>query len=196
MSIKSLTFLVFVLIVFCIYYAAQRTNLQKIVILAAGIVCMVSMSNIMATLIVVALAMCVYGIAIHMEALIKKNGGVISRAVKGWLALAIFLDIGLLIYFKFFKNSYFLLQNIFAAKNIMLAELVVPIGLSYYTLALYGYLMDIYHKKYSAERDFLLFLAYVTYFPAIIEGPVNLYKKVAPQFREQHFFDGQKIVMG
>ena len=196
MSIKSLTFLVFVLVVFCIYYAVQKTNFQKIVILAAGIVCMVSMSNIMATLIVITLALCVYGIAIQIETLIKKNGSKISRAVKGWLALAIFLDIGLLLYFKFFKNTYLLLQNICAAKNIMLTDLVVPIGLSYYTLALYGYLMDIYHKKYAAEKDFLLFLAYVTYFPAIIEGPVNLYKKVAPQFREQHFFDGQKVVMG
>ena len=196
MSIKSLTFLVFVLVVFCIYYAVQKTNFQKIVILAAGIVCMVSMSNIMATLIVIVLALCVYGIAIHIETLIKKNGGTISGAVKGWLALAIFLDIGLLLYFKFFKNTYLLLQNIFAAQNIMLAELIVPIGLSYYTLALYGYLMDIYHKKYAAEKDFLLFLAYVTYFPAIIEGPVNLYKKVAPQFQEQHFWDGQKVVMG
>ncbi|MDE6661743.1 MAG: hypothetical protein K2K46_00230 [Lachnospiraceae bacterium] len=196
MSIKSLTFLVFVLVVFCIYYAVQKTNLQRIVILAAGIVCMVSMSNIMATLIVIALTLCVYGIAIRIETLIKKNGGKVYRAVKCWLALAIFLDIGLLIYFKFFKNTYILLQNIFAAKNIMLTELVVPIGLSYYTLALYGYLMDVYHKKYSAEKDFILFLAYVTYFPAIIEGPVNLYKKVAPQFREQHFFDGKKVVMG
>ena len=196
MSIKSLTFLIFVLVVFCIYYAVQKTNFQKIVILAAGIFCMVSMSNIMATLIVIALTLCVYGIAIHIETLIKKSGGTISKAVKGWLVLAVFLDIGLLLYFKFFKNTYLLLQNIFAAKNIMLAELVVPIGLSYYTLALYGYLMDIYHKKYAAEKDFLLFLAYVTYFPAIIEGPVNLYKKVAPQFREQHFFDGQKVVMG
>ncbi|MBD5508669.1 MAG: MBOAT family protein [Lachnospiraceae bacterium] len=196
MSIKSLTFLAFVLVVFCIYYAVQKTDFQKLVLLTAGIICMVSMSSIAATGIVVILALCVYGIAIRIETLIKESRGTISRAVKGWLMLAIVLDIGLLLYFKFFKNTYLLLQNILAAKNIMLAELVVPIGLSYYTLALYGYLMDIYHKKYPAEKDFFLFLTYVTYFPAIIEGPVNLYKKVAPQFRERHFFDGQKVVMG
>ncbi len=196
MSIKSLTFLVFVLAVFCVYYALQKTNLQKFVLLAAGIVCMVSMSSIAATGLVVILALCVYGIAIHMETLIKAKEGAVSGAVKRWLAFAIVLDIGLLLYFKFFKNTYLLLQSFFSAKNITLAELVVPIGLSYYTLALYGYLMDIYHKKYAAEKDFLLFLAYVTYFPAVIEGPINLYKKVAPQFREQHFFNGQRVVMG
>lgn len=196
MSIKSLVFLIFVLAVFGIYYALQKTNLQKLVLLAAGIVCMVSMSSIAATGLVVILALCVYGIAIHMETLIKAKEGAVSGAVKRWLALAIVLDIGLLLYFKFFKNTYLLLQEFFSAKNIALAELVVPIGLSYYTLALYGYLMDIYHKKYTAEKDFLLFLAYVTYFPAVIEGPINLYKKVAPQFRERHFFDGKKVVMG
>ncbi|MCM1040527.1 MAG: hypothetical protein NC434_14510 [Ruminococcus sp.] len=157
---------------------------------------MVSMSNMTATGIVVALALCVYGIALRMEKLIRENGGAASKAVKGWLALAVFLDIGLLLYFKFFKNTYLLLQDFLSVKNITLAELVVPIGLSYYTLALYGYLMDIYHKKYTAEKDFLLFLAYVTYFPAIIEGPVNLYKKVAPQFRERHSFDANRVIMG
>lgn len=196
MSIKSLTFLAFVFVVCCIYFAVQKTNLQKLVILAAGMVCMASMSSIAATALVVALVLCIYGIAIQMEAVRKKKAGAASKAVKGWLALAVVLDIGLLIYFKFFQNTYLLLQNFCAAKNIALADLVVPIGLSYYTLALYGYLMDIYHKKYPAERNFLIFLTYVTYFPAIIEGPINLYKKVAPQFRERHFFDGTRVVMG
>lgn len=196
MSIKSLTFLVFVLAVFCLYYGVQKTKLQKMVILAAGMVCMASMSSIAATAVAVLLVLCIYGIAIHMEDLIGKGKGAVSKAVKGWLALAVFLDIGMLLYFKFFKHTYVLLQEMLAAQNITLTRLVVPIGLSYYALALYGYLMDIYHKKYSAERDFFLFLAYVTYFPAIIEGPVNLYKKMAPQLRERHVFDGNKVVMG
>lgn len=196
MSIKSLSFLMFVFVVFCFYYAVKKVKLQQMVILIAGIFCMISMSNIVATITVALLVLCVYAIAIHIETLIQKNAGTVTLAVKGWLMLAVFLDIGMLLYFKFFKNTYLLIQKLFAAGNITLAELIVPIGLSYYTLAMYGYLMDIYHKKYPAEKDLLLFLTYVTYFPAIIEGPINLYKKVAPQFREQHFFDKDRVVMG
>lgn len=200
MSIKSLSFLLFVFIVFCIYYAVQKTNLQKFVILAAGIVCMVSMSSVAATALVGLLALCVYGIALRMEAVIRKNGGAGTQKAKnqgrGLLLLGAFLDIGLLLYFKFFQHTYLLLQNFLAAKDITLADLVVPIGLSYYTLALYGYLSDIYHKKYPAEKSFLLFLTYVTYFPAIIEGPINLYQKLTPQLGERHVFDGNRVVMG
>lgn len=200
MSIKSLSFLLFVFVVFCIYYAVQKTNLQKFVILAASIVCMVSMSSVAATALVGVLALCVYGIALRMEALIQRNGGTGGQKTKnqgrGLLFFGAFLDIGLLLYFKFFQNTYHLLQDCFATKNITLAELVVPIGLSYYTLALYGYLSDIYHKKCPAEKNFLLFLTYVTYFPAIIEGPINLYQKLAPQFSKRHSFDGNRVVMG
>lgn len=196
MNIKSMTFLIFVFIVVAMYYAVRKVKLQQIVLLAAGLVCIVSMSNAEDAVLIITLVFCVYSTAIHMEGLIKKNAGKVSGAVKGWLAFAIFLDIGLLLYFKFFRNTYLFVQQIFAAHSISLADLIVPVGLSYYTLALYGYLMDIYHKKYPAERDFLLFLTYVTYFPAIIEGPINLYKKVTPQFREQHFFEGKRVVMG
>lgn len=195
-----MTFLLFVFVVFCLYFAVQKTNLQKIVLLAAGLVCMTAMSSIAATALVILLALCIYGIALSMEKLIQKNGSAGTKTAKnqgrGLLLLGAFLDIGLLLYFKFFQNTYVLLQNYFATKHITLAELVVPIGLSYYTLALYGYLSDIYHKKYPAEKSFLLFLTYVTYFPAIIEGPINLYQKLAPQFRERHSFDGNRIVMG
>lgn len=196
MSIKSLTFLVFVLIVFCIYYLLQKTRLQKYVILAASLICMVSMSGMAAAALIAFLAFAVYRIAIQMERLIRENGGRASKAVKVWLWIGAALDIGLLLYFKFFKMTWIILQDFLANGNIALADLVAPVGLAYYTLALYGYLSDIYHKKYEPEKDFLLFLTYVTYFPAIIEGPINFYKKLAPQLKERHVFDETKVVMG
>lgn len=98
MSIKSLSFLLFVFVVFCIYYAVQKTNLQKFVILAASIVCMVSMSSVAATALVGVLALCVYGIALRMEALIQRNGGTGGQKTKnqgrGLLFFGAFLDIG------------------------------------------------------------------------------------------------------
>lgn len=196
MSIKSLIFIVFVLIVICIYYLLQKTNRQKYVLLAASIICMVSMSSVAAALLIILLSLAVYWIAFQIEKQIRKNGGKVSRQAKYWFLCGAVLDIGLLLYFKFFKSTYVLLQTILAAGHITIADLIVPVGLSYYTLALYAYLSDIYHKKYEAEKDYPVFLTYVMYFPAIIEGPVNLYKKLVPQLKEQHTFDESKVIMG
>lgn len=196
MSIKSLPFLAFVLIVFCIYYLLQKTRFQKYVLLVASLVCMISMSSVSATVLIALLSLAVYGIAIRMETLIGNNAGKVTKTVRYWFWTGTVIDIGLLLYFKFFQKTWLILQKVLLSGHIELADLVVPVGLAYYTLALYGYLSDIYHKKYKAERDFFLFLTYVTYFPAIIEGPINLYKKLAPQLKERHGFDETRTVMG
>lgn len=196
MSIQSLAFLFFVLIVFSAYYLLEKTGFQKYVLLLASLFCMVSMSSISAAVLIGLLAFIVYAIAKKMEKLIRDNGGKPSKAVRRWFFCGAVLDIGLLLYFKFFQSTWLILQNIMAAGHIALADLVVPVGLAYYTLALYGYLSDIYHKKYEAEKDFLLFLTYVTYFPAIIEGPINLYKKLAPQLKQRHVFNEMRVVCG
>lgn len=196
MSIKSLAFIAFALAVICVYYLMSKTNKQKYVILAASLICMISMSSVWATLLVVLLALVVFAIANKMESLIQNNGGKVSKTVRYWFWTGVAFDIGLLLYFKFFKNTYYILQNFLAGKSISLMDLVVPVGLAYYSLALYGYLADVYHKKYGAEKNFLLFLTYVTYFPAIVEGPISFYKKLAPQLKAAHTFNESRVVMG
>ena len=59
-----------------------------------------------------------------------------------------------------------------------------------------AYLVDIYHKKYKAETDLVAFLVYVTYFPAIVEGPINMYRKLMPQIKEKHTFDWERMIRG
>lgn len=196
MSIQSIPFLVFVGCIICIYYLLEKTDFQKYVLLAASLVCMIAMSDWRATLLIILLSLAVFGIAIRIENLIKKADGRIGRAAKVWFGLGTAVDVGILLYFKFFRFTYILLQNFLSLRNISIADIVVPVGLAYYTLAMYGYLYDVYHKKYKAERSFLLFLTYVTYFPALIEGPINLYKKLAPQLKERHTYDGSRAVMG
>lgn len=196
MAVKSLEFLVFVFIILCLYYLLQKTDWQKYILLAANIVCVVSMASISSAIVILLLSLTVFGIALKIEESIKENGGKIPRTAKYWFWCGAVLDIGILIYFKFFKNTWIIVQKILSSGNITIGGLIVPIGLAYYSLALYGYLSDIYHKKYEAEKKYLLFLTYVTYFPAIIEGPVNFYKKVMPQLKQRHFFNENKVVMG
>lgn len=196
MTVKSIEFLVFVLIVFCLYYLLQKTDWQKYILLAANIGCVISMSSLSSAIVIALLSLTVFGIALKVEKLIRENAGKVPRSAKYWFWGGAVLDIGLLLYFKFFKNTWLFIQKLLSSGSITIGELIVPIGLAYYSLALYGYLSDIYHKKYEAEKNFLLFLTYVTFFPAIIEGPVNFYKKVMPQLKQRHEFNGNKVVMG
>lgn len=195
MSINSLEFLVFTAIVVGIYYLLQKTDLQRYVLLAAGLGCVAAMSALSSAAVIAVLSLAVFLIARQIEKLIRENGGKAPKAARCWFWCGAFLDIGLLIWFKFFKNVEVLLLKL-VSSEITAGDIIVPIGIAYYSLALYAYLSDVYHKKYEAEKNYFLFLAYVTYFPALIEGPINFYKSLMPQLKTRHAFAEDKFVMG
>lgn len=69
--------------------------------------------------------------------------------------------------------------------------LVLPLGISFYTFQSIGYLLDIYNKKYEPEQNFAKYMLFVSYFPQMIQGPINRYDVLAPQFREEHTWNDE-----
>lgn len=66
------------------------------------------------------------------------------------------------------------------------AGLVLPIGISFYTFQSVSYVIDTYSGKYPAERNFLCYLLFVSFFPQILQGPINRYDALAPQLSAEH----------
>lgn len=91
---------------------------------------------------------------------------------------------GLLAILKYFKPilNYFLVS---AGKNQATFHILLPLGISFYTFQSVGYLIDIYNEKYQPERNFFKFLLFISWFPQIIQGPINRYNTLAPQFYER-----------
>ena len=96
------------------------------------------------------------------------------------------------------KYSDFLIENINALinGNFNLLNLVLPIGISYYTLQAISYIYDVSKKKHEAENNFLHFLLYMSYFPQIIQGPIPKYTRLNEQLFAQHDFDYNRITRG
>ena len=93
---------------------------------------------------------------------------------KKWiLGCVLFLNIGLLFFVKFGPG----LMKLAGAE----VSVLVPLGISFYTLQLCGYLMDVYRGKYRAERNFVKFAAFSTFFPLILQGPISRYDQLAHQ---------------
>jgi len=70
--------------------------------------------------------------------------------------------------------------------------LVLPLGISFYTFQSIGYLLDIYNEKYPSEKNFAKYMLFVSYFPQMIQGPINRYDAVATQFVGHHVWDDEK----
>ncbi len=73
----------------------------------------------------------------------------------------------------------------------------IPIGISFYTFQALGYLWDVYYKRQEAERDFLTYALFVSFFPSILSGPINKASLVIPQLKNPRpYFDYPKAVEG
>ena len=98
-------------------------------------------------------------------------------------------------YFNFFaKTSNVLLKHI--GVKIPGLRLLLPIGISFYTLQAIAYMVDVYRGKVVPERNLLHFMLYMSYFPQILQGPIPRYNQLAAQLIEGHRFDYDRFCKG
>lgn len=108
---------------------------------------------------------------------------------KRCLATGILYNFGFLFVFKYLD---FVLENINyvlgfqkTGLQLPLTELVLPIGISFYTFQITSYLIDVYREKIPAERSFISLGAYITMFPQLIAGPIVTYSEVQKELQER-----------
>lgn len=97
----------------------------------------------------------------------------------------------------FFTESvidFFQLFNITIAKEV--PEIILPIGISFYTFQTLSYSINIYYGKHKAERHFGIFALYVAYFPQLVAGPIERSDRLLPQLRKVFSFNYERIRNG
>ena len=106
-----------------------------------------------------------------------------DRKAGKWLLVGgILVNLGILFYFKYF--------NFFSSGPILQVEnILIPLGISFYTFQLIGYLIDIYNEEIKSCNDLLVFSSYVAYFPKIASGPIEPAKKFLPQIAVKRSFN-------
>lgn len=119
---------------------------------------------------------------------------------KRLVLLTLFVNLGLLVYFKYL---YFLggnLNTAFSSLGIPLSvplhEIILPLGISFYTFQTISYSIDVYRGHVLPERDFFLYGSYVTFFPQLVAGPILRAGEVMEQLRERPTFNIQNIPSG
>ncbi|MCQ2479397.1 MAG: hypothetical protein MJ120_02055 [Clostridia bacterium] len=99
-----------------------------------------------------------------------------------------------------FKYGDFVVSNIWSLLGSFGVEakrpginLLLPLGISFYTFQSIGYLVDVYRNQVKAEKNFLKVALFVSYFPQIIEGPIGRFNALAPQLFAEHDFSFERM---
>ncbi|WP_200975067.1 MBOAT family protein [Echinicola sp. 20G] len=130
--------------------------------------------------------------------LLNKTEKQIQR--KSLLAVSIIVNLGLLGFFKyynFFLDSFVDTFTFFGLNfSINRLNIILPVGISFYTLQTLSYTIDVYDRKLKGTTDFFAFFAYVSFFPQLVAGPIERATQLLPQFQKKRTFEYDKAVDG
>ena len=116
------------------------------------------------------------------------------------LLLSISVNLGFLGFFKyynFFLDNFITAFSFFGSKiSANSLDIILPVGISFYTFQTLSYSIDVYKRKLEPTRDFIAFAAFVSFFPQLVAGPIERAKNLLPQFYKKRVFDKTLAIDG
>ena len=110
------------------------------------------------------------------------------------------VNIGILCYYKYFNFFAENLQAIFSQIGYQFdwvtLDIILPVGISFYTFQALSYTIDVYRKDTKATRDFIAFTSFISFFPQLVAGPIERSTNLLPQFLKPRKFDYTNAVIG
>ena len=192
MNFNSLIFLIFLPIVLLLYWLLPNRFRWVLLLLASYYFYMSWNPWLIFLILAITLVSYLSGLFISKSE---------KKAVKKtWLIISIVISVGSLIFFKYFN---FLLQNAINFLNLftlhiesVALNIILPIGISFYTFQTLSYVIDIYKGKTEAEKHLGYYALYVCYFPQLVAGPIERPKDLIPQLKAEHKFDKDEFLTG
>lgn len=123
-----------------------------------------------------------------------------KRNKKLCLAICVIWSIGILVFFKYigFMIGSFVQGAALFGIHIQppLYDVVLPVGISFYTFQALGYVTDVYRRDIPAEKNFLRYALFISFFPQLVAGPIERSKNLMHQLKEEHSFDIERVKSG
>ncbi|MCR5467528.1 MAG: MBOAT family protein [Lachnospiraceae bacterium] len=116
------------------------------------------------------------------------------------LAITAIVCLGVLFFFKYFNfffESVSQIFSLFAIKlNPITLNVLLPVGISFYTFQTLSYVIDVYHGKVKAEHHFGYYAAFISFFPQLVAGPIERTSNLLPQIKSEKKFDYEQATYG
>lgn len=135
----------------------------------------------------------------YLSGVVIENAGT-QRRRKAAVAVSFVLNIGVLFFFKYFNFAIDSVNLVLSRIGLGVPRpdlnLLLPVGISFYTFQALSYTMDVYRKDITAERNFLKYALFVSFFPQLVAGPIERSKNLLKQVNQPHRFDYDKMREG
>lgn len=195
MLFNSIDFAIFLPIVFIFYWFVTNKNLklQNLLIVVSSFVFYGSWDWRFLFLMVGSASVdYVVGILLSKQEIEKKRKILLSFSIIANLGI-----LGFFKYFNFFVDNFVDVFSILGTKfNPITLQIVLPVGISFYTFQALSYTIDVYRKKLEPTKSIIDYFAFISFFPQLVAGPIERATHLLPQFYSKRTFDYSKAVDG
>lgn len=194
MFFNSLDFAIFFPVVFILYWlVSQKLFLRNLLILIASYVFYGWWDWRFLFLIVISsIVDFIVGQKLYKAENLKKR--------KGLLIISLAVNLGFLVYFKymnFFIETFVDSFRLFGKElEVSTLNIILPVGISFYTFQTLSYTIDIYRKQLEPTKDWLAFFSFVAFFPQLVAGPIERASHLLPQFYKTYKFNYNLVKSG
>lgn len=193
MLFNSISFLIFLPIVFILYWFVFQRNLkgQNIFVIIASYV-FYGWWDWRFLLMIVFTSFCSWASGLLMQRIDNENKPYPYLSRKFISISNILLNLGILFFFKYYN---FFVDSFTAAFSLVGIDLhvqtlniILPVGISFYTFQALSYSIDVYRRKIEPTNDMVAFFAYIGFFPLLVAGPIERATNLLPQFYKKRVF--------
>jgi D-alanyl-lipoteichoic acid acyltransferase DltB (MBOAT superfamily) len=191
MQFTSLTFILFLTIVFGLYWSTRAARIQNAIIVLASYTFYGWWDYRFCALILIS-SLIDFCIArkIHTA---QNSVSPVRLSPKILLGISLFCNLGLLGLFKyygFFADNFLALASTFGwTPNQLTVNLILPVGISFYTFQTLSYTIDVFRKRLQPAANVIDYLAFVSFFPQLVAGPIERGTNLLPQFEKNRAFN-------
>lgn len=123
-----------------------------------------------------------------------------QKQKKAALLVSILLNLGLLFFFKYFNFFLDSFEDAFSffgnPISVDRMTIILPVGISFYTFQTMSYTIDVYRNELKPTNNLVSFLAFVSFFPQLVAGPIERARNLLPQFEVKRNFDENEAILG
>jgi alginate O-acetyltransferase complex protein AlgI len=189
----SISFMVFFVVLLCIYWALPWQRARVWLLVAASFYFYATWNKWLAVL------LCISTFVDYLLALGMEKAST-ARKRKIFLCISLFANLGLLCYFKYTNFFLLSLDEILIAMGapswFRSLRVIIPIGISFYTFEAINYMVDVYQGRIRAERNFVDFLLFILFFPHLVSGPIVRARDFLPQIKRPKHCDWVRLHLG
>ncbi len=195
MNFNSIDFFIFFILVFFSYWStiSKHLKIQNLILLASSYFFYACWDWRF-------LFLLIFSTLLDYFTGIKMSNSRSNHEKKAWFWLSICINIGFLgvfKYFNFFANSFAdLISNFGLNAHTYTLNIILPVGISFYTFHGLSYVIDIYNDRIKPEKSFVNYAVFVSFFPLLVAGPIERATHLLPQIKGKRDFEYEKAVDG